>query len=414
MLPSKDMMTVFDACAKSHVAVGLIGDPGVGKSSFVESYAKASNRNLVTVSLSTLPAEDVRGIPVSVEHDLPYNRGRVLTTDYAIPLWQQQLLESDNSILFLDELSTACSATQHAFLQLIQSRILPCGAKIPESVLIIACINPDSQSGGCPLDPPLANRFCWLTFDPDYTSWREGMNEGFDTVTAKNLGNITFSEQVDPDEYAKNRQKAVQLITGYLGSTDGTGGFIAVPNGTENPVGRAVKDDCALQQFRLTFPSPRTWDMLANILSHSGFNNVNVVKSVMEGTIGFIRTLSLFEYFERTQHNVDIDKVIKNPASVDWRKLDPNTWVGLHNALTDRARNAKTFKEADAILTVYAEIKNAEAKELINGGTIMSLNQSLQDNNIIKQSDKSKLFGTLLSTFDHELKEYAKTQNGQI
>ena len=161
---SKRLFNIIDGCVKAGVPIGFIGNPGVGKTATFEAYAQATGRELINLSLSTLPPEDVSGLPFPTKIEVGEGRNKrtVDAAKYAIPVWQQRLLANPYSILFLDEFSTANPSTQHAFLQLVQNRRLP-GSDEPFSreVAIIICMNPAEQAGGSSLDLPIANRFAW-------------------------------------------------------------------------------------------------------------------------------------------------------------------------------------------------------------------------------------------------------------
>lgn len=60
---SQERLRILNACIQAHVPVGFVGNPGVGKTATIAALAEATGRELIDLSLSTMPPEDVSGLP---------------------------------------------------------------------------------------------------------------------------------------------------------------------------------------------------------------------------------------------------------------------------------------------------------------------------------------------------------------
>lgn len=56
---SQERLRILNACIQAHVPVGFVGNPGVGKTATIAALAEATGRELIDLSLSTMPPEDV-------------------------------------------------------------------------------------------------------------------------------------------------------------------------------------------------------------------------------------------------------------------------------------------------------------------------------------------------------------------
>lgn len=399
------MFTMIQACIKAKVPVALVGNPGVGKTATIEALAKAENRELINLSLSTLPSEDVSGLP----HATKINVGTeaepriVDAASYAIPVWQQRMLHNSHSILFLDEFSTASPSTQHAFLQLVQNRRLP-GSDEPfsDDVAIILAMNPANQAGGSPIDLPIANRFAWFVFEPDFNDWANGFLSNWlvDKPLEPKTDVLTDSKQI-----LENNAKIRKTIVNYLDSDRGAHAVTVVPTGSEVPPGDMVKrnDPAEMEVFSLTFPSARSWDNLARILALLPSDAMHYISMAINATIGSSQGLAFYQYYLSHYKGIDIKKVLAHPDKIDWKNMSIDDSSGVFDALLEEAKHGK----ADIVLRVYVTIWEAGAKNLLSGNRI----QDIYNAEYITQLPKSKqewFTNQYIATFGDFLKELNK------
>jgi hypothetical protein len=158
---------------QANAPVVATGGPGVGKTSGIVALAKALDMPCETVIASLREPSDFAGLPIVTDN------GVML----APPAWAKRLVEAGKGILFLDEISTAAPAVQAALLRVVLDRVVG-DLPLPQDVRIVAAMNPaDQAAGGWELSPPLANRFCHLTWNLNTSEWIDGMLQGFPALT---------------------------------------------------------------------------------------------------------------------------------------------------------------------------------------------------------------------------------------
>jgi len=151
-------VTVMMGC---RIPIFLHGAPGIGKSDIIRQIGKNTKREVIDIRLALLNPVDLRGIPVAKDG----------VTDW----WAPGFLPKDSkstAILFLDEFSCAPQAVQNAALQLILDRKLG-EYVLPDGVDIVAAGNRAIDKAVVyELSAPLRNRFCHLTVETDFDSWK--------------------------------------------------------------------------------------------------------------------------------------------------------------------------------------------------------------------------------------------------
>lgn len=139
----------------------LWGNPGEGKSKMIEQVAGQLGRPCEVVVGSVREASDFVGLPVRVGDSV----------SFAPPRWATRCVERPDTVVFLDELTTAQPSVQAAMLRVVLEREVG-DLQLPESVAFVAAANPPEVSaGGDDLAPPLANRFCHLDWEADRAQW---------------------------------------------------------------------------------------------------------------------------------------------------------------------------------------------------------------------------------------------------
>ncbi len=225
-------VTVIDACGRAAVPVLLLSDPGMGKSSLVRGLAATEDVPCETVLGSIREPADVAGLPVVTD------QGVVLSP----PAWAQRLAEAQTGYLFLDELTTCPPAVQAAMLAVALDRVVG-DLTLPAGVRVVAGANPaDRAADGWEMSPPLANRFCHVTFAPSVDDWLDGMTVGWSAPPA--------SRAITADPVRAEAVKA--LVTGFIRhQPNHLHAFPRTADGTGGP-----------------WPSRRVWAMLAVALAN--------------------------------------------------------------------------------------------------------------------------------------------------
>ena len=226
-LPFKDMPSVM-----------LWGAPGIGKSQLVRELAeqmraKTGKKVKVTdVRLILFNPVDLRGIPTS-------NQDKTLSVWLKPKIFDMDTSNEVLNILFLDEISAAPQSVQAAAYQITLDRVIG-EHKLPDNCLVIAAGNRvTDRSVAYKMPRALANRLMHIEIVPDFESWNEwAVSNG---INDKVIGFLSFKQD-------------------YLNESNIT------------------NDD-------LAFPTPRTWEMVSNILNNIS-SDMDFAYSLICGLVG--------------------------------------------------------------------------------------------------------------------------------
>lgn len=223
---------------KKFPSVMLWGAPGVGKSQGVREIAKdienaTGKRVSVTdVRLLLFNPVDLRGIPTASE-------------DKKLAVWlKPEIFKMDESsdtvnILFLDEISAAPPSVQAAAYQITLDRVIG-EHRLPENCIVIAAGNRlTDRSVAYKMPKALANRLCHIEIESDTDSWqRWAINHDIHSI-----------------------------VTGFI---DYNPTALCITDGDEN---------------ENAFPTPRSWEMVSNILTNIS-DDIDEVFPLVCGCIG--------------------------------------------------------------------------------------------------------------------------------
>lgn len=223
--------------------VVIRGDAGIGKSQIVQQVARDLGFKLVDLRLAQQEAGDLIG--------LPRTDPETQKTVWYAPEWWPT--EGDKTIIFFDELNRAPVDVRQAIFQVLTEYRMHT-AVLPENTFLVAAINPDD--GGKmnyqveQFDPAMVNRMCFIDMEPDVQQWvnwasSAGVNEmviKFITVNGAML---------------------------YAGSDTGS------------------------------FPSPRTWHMLSNMMNASAIPAA-AQSEVISGLIGEKPAVSFIRFLDKS------------------------------------------------------------------------------------------------------------------
>lgn len=284
---------------KSFPSVMLWGAPGVGKSQAVRQIAKVIEEEtfkrvkVTDVRLLLFNPIDLRGIPTSNE-------------DKTLAVWLKpqifQMDESDDviNILFLDEISAAPQAVQAAAYQITLDRVVG-EHKLPDNCIVIAAGNRvTDKSVAFKMPKALANRLLHIEVEGSFKSWKDwAIKKG---INDKVLGFLSFRND---------------YLMGFNSSSED-----------------------------LAFTTPRSWEMVSNILNNIS-TNIDDVYLLIAGLIG-------------------------SGAAIEFK-----TWCNIYSTLPDMDDifNGKTNsvpKTTDAIyalvssMVVYAREHKDDMKKIVN------------------------------------------------
>lgn len=318
------------AVARSRVPVLLWGEPGIGKTAFVEALAEADDVPLEVVVGSIREPSDLNGLPV-----VTADGGVVL----AAPMWAERLVDAGCGYLFLDELSTAPPAVQAAMLRVCKEGWVG-DVRLPEDVVRIAAANDlATAADGWLLAPATANRFCHVQWAADLDDWLTGMTVGWEAVRPDPVATTPA--------LADGRRQVVRArVAAFVRHRPSL--LHACPSDPTTAAG--------------AWPSPRTWEYTAEAFAHLADGDVDAQQVVAGGLVGDGAAVELLTWW----HHDDLPDpaaVLADPATVDWHDRADRVWavLGAVAAHTAAAGDPATWTDALAVVEAAA---SADAGDL--------------------------------------------------
>ena len=187
---------------RSSIVPLFLGDPGLGKTKFIEKFAKERGATLVELITSQMSPFEISGIAMPDKESKKmtiYNYDRI-----------EQLKDGD--IIFFDELLNGNPTVLNACLTILEQRTLISGKKLPD-VMIVAAANPQ---GMVPLTPQIKERFLWYNVKFSKEMWQDYMHEKYQMpyfISKKLALMIEKEELLDKNFYTpRSVDKAVQMI----------------------------------------------------------------------------------------------------------------------------------------------------------------------------------------------------------
>jgi len=273
---------------KQFPSVMLWGPPGVGKSQGVREIAhiiekKTDKKVVITdVRLLLFNPVDLRGIPTA-------NEDKTLAVWLKPKIFQMEDGKDVVNILFLDEISAAPPSVQAAAYQITLDRMVG-EHKLPENCIVIAAGNRvTDKSVAYNMPKALANRLCHFEIKGDSKAWH--------------------------DWAVKNGVH--KYVVSYL---------------EYNP-GALMRFDSS--GTSLAFATPRSWEMVSNILNTVS-DNVEEVYPMIVGCIGYATASNFSTWVELFKTMPDIECVFAG-EDIELPKA-PELQVVLRAELVDYVR----------------------------------------------------------------------------
>lgn len=294
---------VFNKGDGNNPAIMLHSKPGIGKSALVKQLCEDHGADFIDVRLSAMDAADVQGIPFVDGGEMKFST----------PTWFPDN-DGKPTVVFFDEINNAPQSVQHAAYRLILDRQVQNGRRFHDKVMVIAAGNrKEDKTGAKAMVPALANRFAVhleVTEDKD-----------------------TFVE------YALGKGMNHKLV-----------GFLEWQPQYLHVMPKAGQTE---------FPSPRSWEMVANHLAIFGDTPQNnyALTAAVEGAVGESASHSFMAYLKYFGKLPDFTKIMdgKEEYSV------PQDDIGIQFAVTTSlvqhaAANIDNETRCENLIKVYDQL----------------------------------------------------------
>lgn len=276
-------------------SVMLWGPPGVGKSQGVREIANIIEREtektviITDVRLLLFNPVDLRGIPT-------VNEDRTLAVWLRPQIFQMDASEDVVNILFLDEITAAPTSVQAAAYQITLDRMVG-EHMLPENCIVIAAGNRvTDRSVSYNMPKALANRLCHLEIKEDTGSWHDW----------------AIREGVHP------------YVAGFI----------------EYNSSSLIKSE----GMELAFPTPRSWEMVSNILNYVS-DNVDAIYPMIVGCVGE-NTGNLFRMWTEVYKGLpDVKKIFREGTGEVPKEREVN--IALRSVMVAYARQSQDKESID-------------------------------------------------------------------
>ena len=161
----------------------IVGESGIGKTALAKEIAGENNWSLIVINGNLLKEGEIGGLPtiesyigVNSKEDPAEKKATVYAAHHKLREIDEEISLGKTVLLFIDEINRCEHTVQQELMNLILNREIN-GYKLPESVKILAAMNPSSKYGSdfdyqvVDMDAAQENRFVWLYMEPDHNQW---------------------------------------------------------------------------------------------------------------------------------------------------------------------------------------------------------------------------------------------------
>jgi hypothetical protein len=229
MTIEKTILESIDISRNSGVPVLYFSNPGYGKTTTINKWAKANNYHVESLIGSQFSQDEILGFQVN-------NNGVLEVLE---PEWYRRIIKAkengQSSVLFLDELSMCAPSTQGALLHLCFAKEIRGGKKLPEDCLVLAAANyKDNLPEYCEIIAPQINRFCVVNLDNKDKSPTDILMEFTSNFgDGKDIDHYiapSFEANVDEAKIMSSIRKELASLFMEYNNPDNSWGYISLEN----------------------------------------------------------------------------------------------------------------------------------------------------------------------------------------
>ena len=325
---------------KEFPSVMLWGPPGVGKSQGVRQVAyEIENRTgkdvrVMDVRLLLFNPVDLRGIPTS-------NEDKTLAVWLKPQIFQMDESEEVVNILFLDEITAAPTSVQAAAYQITLDRTIG-EHKLPENCIVIAAGNRvTDRSVSYNMPKALANRLCHFEIKEDTRAWHEW----------------AIRKGIHP------------YVVGYL----------------EYSSTSLIRSE----GMELAFPTPRSWEMVSNILNYVT-DDVDTVLPMIIGCVGE-KSGSNFRTWTDIYSGLPSIKDIFRKGEADI-PAEKELQIALKSMMVDYAKKCQDKEQIDNSIAYSCKLPWAFRRKLLRDYMeIPELKEIVEENEVYQTAIRDKM-----------------------
>lgn len=256
-------------------------EPGQGKTANFKTLGEVLNHLVITKTGNKSDPTDFSGVPYLV--DVKTKSGETKKKmKYSEPTYVSELKRDNKGILFFDELTTCPPSIQTPMLSIIQDGDFG-EFKIPHSIFRCAAGNYTNVVGCHQMSIALLNRMIHIHHSMDVETFCGGFASGW-----SNYEQATINPQSDIKK--KEFQYRV-MVTDFIKANPDY--LTRIPETIADPTDVA-------------YPTPRSWEMLCEILAVLDGNDKEYIDELIDGTIG-VDAARLFKKFMKSTKKFDID-----------------------------------------------------------------------------------------------------------
>lgn len=308
----------------------MVGNPGFGKTTIVNAWAKQNGYHVEEIMGSSFSRDEVLGYMVNVNGSL----------EMLAPFWFKRIKkladEGTKSVLFIDELSTTGGDVQSSLLRLIFERTIGNGDTLPEGTIIMSAANYKANLPGyCDVSSPALNRFCIINLEEasletmvdDYV-----INE-MPTPKTPNFGTIKSSKMADV-----RAKIGLSIKKAFIKYSNGDDGGNALNSLNHNLQIYDVENDANAKRLA-NFISGRSLNYLMRVIVSIAKSDIKetepLIRGAVEGLVGAGTNTFPSETIQETYISFMTDSLVEDVEKIRkmYVKYDA---ASTHEAVTEK------------------------------------------------------------------------------